>query len=159
MNLNSCTARRSSDLCAVHELGPLYVWVYARQAWLFVSWSGGERGRMHGFLKSSYVVEGYEMLKDSHVSTRIAFMWDSLNLRVSWFRIHFIISLPYIWLSFKYIPLSLFWSCTVSPAFRVNPGCGESKRCSITFHQNGCHGHHRVVIGNCGYNRNIRRIN
>ena len=45
-------------------LRPLDVFISARQAWGFVYWSGGERGRRCVLLKQSWVMEADENLKD-----------------------------------------------------------------------------------------------
>ena len=48
-------------------------------------------------------------MKASHFKTRTEFMWDIVNLRVPSLLINYILSLPYIFLSFKFGPLFLGW--------------------------------------------------
>ena len=80
---------------------------------------GGERGRRCVFLKDFWVVVAYDRLKASHVSIMAEFMWVNINLRVPWFLIQFIITLPYKLLSFMFGPLLFGWSCTELPTFRT----------------------------------------
>ena len=46
-------------------------------------------------------------------------MWDAVNLRILCYLIQFIISLPSMFLSFKFGPLLLGWSHIESPDFRI----------------------------------------
>ena len=74
----------------------LDVWVAARQAWRFVTFSGEERGRRCVLLKSSWDIVACDSFKDS---TRMTFFRASMNLRVPCFLIQFTFLLPYKLLS------------------------------------------------------------